>query len=47
MKLTAKQRLFADEYIISGNATQFYIKAGYSVTTDKVASSNVQTLLGN
>ena len=47
MKLTAKQRLFADEYIISGNATQSYIKAGYSVTTDKVASSNAQTLLGN
>ena len=31
MKLTAKQRLFADEYIKSGNATQAYIKAGYQV----------------
>lgn len=30
MKLTAKQRLFADEYIISGNATQSAIKAGYA-----------------
>ena len=30
MKLTAKQRLFADEYIKSGNATQSAIKAGYS-----------------
>ena len=29
MKLTAKQRLFADEYIKSGNATQSAIKAGY------------------
>lgn len=47
MRLTAKQRLFADEYIKSGNATQSYIKAGYSVTSDKVASSNAQNLLGN
>lgn len=46
-KLTQKQQRFVDEYIISGNATQSYIKAGYSVTTDKVASSNAQTLLGN
>lgn len=30
MKLTAKQRLFADEYIKSGNATQSAIKAGYA-----------------
>ena len=30
MKLTAKQRLFADEYIKSGNATQYAIKAGYA-----------------
>lgn len=29
-KLTAKQRLFADEYIKSGNATQSAIKAGYA-----------------
>ena len=35
MKLTAKQRLFADEYIRSGNATQSAIKAGYSVRTAK------------
>lgn len=33
MKLTAKQRLFADEYIKSGNATQSAIKAGYSPKT--------------
>ena len=33
MKLTAKQRLFADEYIKSGNATQSAIKAGYSPRT--------------
>lgn len=30
MRLTAKQRLFADEYIKSGNATQSAIKAGYN-----------------
>lgn len=35
MKLTQKQRLFADEYIRSGNATQSAIKAGYSVRTAK------------
>lgn len=29
-KLTQKQRRFVDEYIISGNATQAAIKAGYS-----------------
>lgn len=32
-KLTLKQRKFADEYIISGNATQSAIKAGYSKKT--------------
>ena len=30
MRLTQKQRLFADEYIKSGNATQSAIKAGYA-----------------
>ncbi|MDM8331526.1 terminase small subunit [Limosilactobacillus pontis] len=30
MRLTTKQRLFADEYIKSGNATQSAIKAGYA-----------------
>ncbi len=33
MKLTLKQQRFADEYIISGNATQSAIKAGYSKKT--------------
>ncbi|MDY3007146.1 terminase small subunit [Anaerococcus porci] len=31
--LTIKQKKFADEYIISGNATQSAIKAGYSEKT--------------
>lgn len=47
MKLTAKQRLFADEYIKSGNATQSYIKAGYSVKSEKVASVNATRMLRN
>ena len=29
-KLTLKQQRFIDEYIISGNATQAAIKAGYA-----------------
>lgn len=33
MKLTVKQQRFADEYIISGNATEAAIKAGYSKRT--------------
>ena len=32
-KLTLKQQRFADEYIISGNATVVAIKAGYSKKT--------------
>lgn len=47
MKLTAKQRLFADEYIKSGNATQSYIKAGYSVKSEKVAGVNATRMLRN
>ena len=34
-KLTQKQQRFVDEYIISGNATQAAIKAGYSTNTAK------------
>jgi hypothetical protein len=33
LTLTQKQKLFAEEYIISGNATQAAIKAGYSKKT--------------
>lgn len=33
VKLTLKQKKFADEYIISGNATQSAIKAGYKEKT--------------
>lgn len=44
MKLTEKQKRFADEYIISGNATQSAIKAGYS---SKYANTNASKLLQN
>lgn len=37
MKLTEKQKRFADEYIKSGNAKDAAIKAGYSEKTAKVA----------
>ena len=39
MKLTVKQRRFADEYIICGNATGAAIKAGYSKKTASVMAS--------
>lgn len=47
LKLTIKQKKFADEYIISGNATQSYKNAGYSYTTDTVAAANGLRLLEN
>lgn len=43
-KLTLKQKRFADEYIISGNATESAIKAGYS---KKYANTNASKLLQN
>ena len=43
-KLTLKQQRFVDEYIISGNATQSAIKAGYS---KKYANTNANKLLQN
>ena len=43
-KLTQKQRRFIDEYIISGNATQAAIKAGYS---KKYVNTNAAKLLQN
>jgi len=42
--LTIKQQRFADEYIISANATQAAIKAGYS---KKYANTNASKLLQN
>ena len=40
--MNERQRRFADEYIISGNATDAAIKAGYS---EKTARSQGQRLL--
>ena len=44
MKLTPKQKAFADFYIELGNATQAAIKAGYS---KKYANTNANKLLQN
>ena len=45
MKLTEKQKRFADEYIKSGNATQAAIKAGYSKKTARtIAQQNLTKL---
>ena len=47
-KMTAKQKLFCDEYIISLNATQAAIKAGYSektarfIGTENLTKPNIQ-----
>ncbi|NVM32544.1 terminase small subunit [Pediococcus acidilactici] len=42
MKLTAKQKKFADNYIKTGNATQSAIDAGYSKkTAPTIASENL------
>lgn len=45
MKLTEKQKRFADEYIQSGNATQAAIKAGYSKKTATIVASQNLTKL--
>ena len=42
--MNERQRRFADEYIISGNATDAAIKAGYS---SKYANTNASKLLQN
>jgi phage terminase small subunit len=44
-KLTAKQKIFIDEYLISLNATESAIKAGYSIkTADVIANQNLGKL---
>jgi len=44
-KLTLKQKRFADEYIISGNATQAAIEAGYSKkTAGQIGEQNLKKL---
>ena len=46
-KLTLKQQRFADEYIISGNATESYKKAGYRANNDNIAAVEGKKLLRN
>jgi len=46
-KLTLKQKAFADYYIELGNATEAYIRAGYSATKRYVAEANARRLLAN
>jgi phage terminase small subunit len=47
MKLTPKQKAFADYYIELGNATEAYLKAGYKAEKRHVAEANARKLLGN
>ena len=47
MKLTEKQKRFADIYIETGNGTQSYIDAGYKATSRDVAEANAWKLLAN
>ena len=44
--ITAKQKMFADEYIKTGNAKQSYINAGYSARGNS-AEANASRLLRN
>lgn len=46
IKLTLKQKKFADEYIISGNATESYLKS-YAKQSRVSAEANARKLLGN
>lgn len=45
--LTPKQQRFVEEYLIDLNATQAYIRAGYTVKNDETASVMASRLLGN
>ena len=46
-KLTNKQKRFCEEYLIDLNATQAYIRAGYSVKKTVTAEQNASKLLRN
>lgn len=47
MKLTPKQKMFADYYIISLDPAQSYLKAGYNVKNMETAYANAHRLLKN
>lgn len=46
-RLNVNQEKFCIEYARCGNATEAYQKAGYKVTSEKVAGVNATRLLGN
>src|SRR5690625_1225359 len=46
-KLTVQQQNFADEYIISGNASEAYKKSYKNVKKDSTARANSSRLLAN
>ena len=46
-ELTTKQRLFVSEYLASGNASQAYLSAGYSASSENVISASASRLLRN
>ena len=47
MKLTPKQNAFCLAYAVSGNATESYKQAGYTVKNDNVAAVEANRLLNN
>lgn len=47
LKLTERQKRFADEYVESGNATQAYLTAYKNVKKESVARANGSRLLAN
>ncbi|MBD2861613.1 terminase small subunit [Paenibacillus oceani] len=47
MKLTEKQKRFADFFIELGDGTEAYLRAGYSVKSRDVAKVNASRLLTN
>jgi phage terminase small subunit len=47
VKLTEKQKRFADYYIETGNATESYKRAGYSASNDNIAGVESHKLLKN
>lgn len=47
MKLTPKQKLFVDEYLVDLNATRAYKAAGYRVKSDNAAGVEGHKLLRN
>jgi phage terminase small subunit len=47
LKLTEKQKRFADYYIETGNATESYKRAGYKASNDNIAAVESHKLLRN